>query len=256
LGNSITNYQANYAATLTGFGQNEKALKILEELPNETGEFSFPYIRLVHVLKTTDNPLYEYWLQRARRQFPKAPYVARSYCHWLIQQNRLEELAEADWIDDLEHLPDTRVMGRGKDDPRLIVEIQVLQMIAQSLANEEIAPLENALKVLTAANKAWHMCVPAEQIAIAAQFFGRRDLVWQASRSFCSNCAKGRLGPITLQTLLANSAQVAGNSNQALQDAEIGLKHDPDNLPLRNTYWWSLDEVGRSDEALEVSKEL
>jgi tetratricopeptide (TPR) repeat protein len=279
--------RANYAATLTGFGRAEEALEILQELPNETGEFSvllgnvlnaldrtneaiphyekaieyspdfsFPYEKLLNILNTSDHPLYEYWLQRARNKFPQTPSFALAYAHRLIRENRLENLAEADWIDKLKHSPDPMVMGRRQEEPRLIVEIQVLQMIAQSLVSEDVAQLENAVKVLAAASKDWHLCVPAEQIAIVAQSFGRRDLVWQASRSFCRECSKGRLGPVTLLTFLAQSAQIAGDSEQALKDVELGLKEDPKKLALRNVYWWVLDDVGRSEEALVVAQSV
>jgi tetratricopeptide (TPR) repeat protein len=276
---------ANYAATLGGAGRNAEALKLLESLPNETGEFSvlignvlcgldrkteaikhfekavefdpdfyFPWKQLLHVLKATSNPLYDYWINRARRQLPQTPAIALAYAHWLICENRLEELAEATWVDHLEHKPDPRIMGRAQEDPQMIVEIQVLRMIAKSLASEDTAPLETATKVLDAASNDWHLCVPAEQIALAARFFGRRDLVWRASRSFCKGCAESRLGPVYIRTLLAQAAASAGDNDRAILDAEAGLKEQPEDLTLRNVYWWALDEVGRSDEALEVAK--
>ena len=278
-------FLANHAATLGASGRNLEALELLEDLPNETGEFSvlignvlsaldrkdealsayeksieydpgfpFSYRQLLRILNAQGSSLYEYWLLRARRQFPESPSIALAYSHWLIGENRLEELADAEWVDSLSHIPDPRVMGRGSDEPRMIVEVQVLQMIAKSLVEERPQPLEDAVKVLMAARKEWHMCVPAEQIALAARFFGRRDLVWQASRSFCPNCAEGRLGPVFLQTILAQAALTAGDSAQAVKDAEIGLKADPDEVALQGVYWWALDDEGRPEEALPIAK--
>jgi tetratricopeptide (TPR) repeat protein len=276
---------SNYAATLGAAGNNAEALEILQKLPNETGqfsvlignslcnqgqlseavpyyeqainfepEFSFPYEKLLWILKTSGHPLYEYWVRRAQRELPSNPAIALAYSHWLIGENRLEELAKADWVDCLEHNPDPRVMGRRHEDPQRIVEVQVLRLIAQSLVQESAAPLENAAKVLEAAPAQWHRCVPAEQLALAARFFGRRDLVWKASRLFCQKCQINRLGSVTLRTLLAQSAIATGDTDQAIRDAEAGLKERPEELALRNVYWWALDDVGRSDEALEVAK--
>lgn len=280
-------FLANHAATLGASGKNLEALEILEDLPNENGEFSvlignvlsaldredealsayeksieydpnfpFPYRQLLRILNSQGSSLYEYWLLRARRQFPESPSIALAYSHWLIRENRLEELADAEWVDELSHVPDPRVMGRGSDEPRMIIEVQVLQMIARSLVEERPKPLENAVKVLSAARNDWHMCVPAEQIALAARFFGRRDLVWQASRSFCPNCAEGRLGPVFLQTVLAQAALTSGDSAQAVKDAEIGLKADPDEVALQGVYWWALDDEGKPEEALPIAKKV
>jgi tetratricopeptide (TPR) repeat protein len=280
-------FRADYAAILGASGKLEEALDILLDLPNETGvfsvlignqlselgrkseaishyeraiehdpEFSFSYVQLLIALEETGSPLYEYWLERARRKFPKSPWINRAYCHWLIKENRLEDLAEAHWVDDLEYVPDPRLMGRGIGGPWMIVEIQVLRSIARTVANEEILPLENAIKVLEAADRNWHLCVPAELVALVARLFGRRDLVWKASRRFCKACASGRLGTVTLQALLAHAAVAAGDCETAVKDAEIGLKESHDDIALRDVYWWALDEVGRSEEALKIAKEL
>ena len=135
--------RADYAVILGASGKPEEALDILLHLPNETGvfsvlignqlselgreseaishyeraiehdpDFSFCYVALLTALDETGSPLYEYWLERARRQFPKSPRINCAYCRWLVKENRLEELAEADWVDDLEYVPDSRVMGR------------------------------------------------------------------------------------------------------------------------------------------------
>jgi tetratricopeptide (TPR) repeat protein len=280
-------FRANYAATLGVAGRNEEALQILEKLPNKTGEFSvlmgnqlasldrnldaiahyeraieydpsfsFSYTQMLSLLEATEHPLYEYWLERSRRQFPSSPPIACAYARWLIAQNRLEELAGATWIGNLEHIPDNRVMGRNRENPRLIVEVRVLGMIATSLATDSVTALENALKVLEAASDEWHLCVPAEQIALTARYFGRRDLVWGASRRFCAKCTANRLGRVTLQTFLAQASATAGQWDMVVKDAEIGLAENSKELALKAIYWWALDEVGRSGDALRIAKEV
>jgi Flp pilus assembly protein TadD len=278
---------ANYAATLGAAGNNEDAWSMLEDLPNEDGRFSairgntldmlgrhleaiaeyeraiareatfeLPYLRLLSVLKRLDHPLYEYWLQRARRDLPKSPGVALAYSRWLICENRLEELAGAEWPEYLAHEPDMRVIGHQSDGPRQITEVQALQLIARSVASGDAAPLEKAAQIIRSAPDSWHLCMVAEQTALAARFFGRRDLVWLASRRFCTPCSKGRLDQTFVQWLLGLAALQADNPAQAVSDAEIGLKHSPDDIRILSYYWWALDELGRSDEALQIAKKV
>ena len=96
----------------------------------------------------------------------------------------------------------------------------------------------------------------AEQTARAAGFFGRRDLVWLASRRFCGPCSKGRLDSTLVQCLLGEAALHAGDTAQAVADAELGLKQSPDDLRILSYYWSALDDVGRSVEALETARKL
>jgi Flp pilus assembly protein TadD len=278
---------ADYAATLGAAGNNEDAWSMLEKLPNEDGRFSairgntldmlgrhleaiaeyeraiareatfeLPYLRLLNILKRLDHPLYEYWLQRARRNLPKSPGVALAYSHWLICENRLEELAGAEWPEYLAHEPDMRVIGHQAEGPRQITEVQALQLIARSIASGDAAPLEKAARIIESAPDSWHLCVVAEQTALAARFFGRRDLVWLASRRFCTPCSKDRLDQAFVQCLLGHAALHAHNPGQAVIDAELGLKRSPDDLRILSYYWWALDDLGRSDEALQIARKV
>lgn len=275
---------ANYAATLCAVGRNEEALEILQTLPNENGEFSvlignvlvaldrvgealphyersiefnskfaFTWIRLLQILKDSDSSLYEYWIERARREFPEHPTIAYGYALFLVKENRLEELAEASWVDGLKFIPDPLVMGRGQEQTMHIVCVQTLRAIASAIANGASEQLETAEKVLRAAPSDWNLCEPAHQIALSARVFGRRDLVWGASRRFCENCQTGRLNRVALQGFLAQASTTAGDFEAALEDIEIGLRDDVENLPLLNVQWWCLDEVGRPEEALPIA---
>jgi tetratricopeptide (TPR) repeat protein len=275
---------ANYAATLGAVGRNEDALEILKKLPSQTGEFSvlmgnvlvaldrpeeallhyersinfdpnfaFAWIKLLRVLKELDSPLYEYWIERARRQFPEHPTIAYGYALFLVKDNRLEELAEASWVAGLKFIPDLRVMGRGQEQTMHIVCVQILRAIASTITNGASEELETAEKVLAAAPSDWNLCEPAHQLALSARAFGRRDLVWSASRRFCEGCQSGRLNRVVLQGFLAQASATASDFDAALKDIEIGLREDGENLPLLNVQWWCLDEVGKSEEALPIA---
>ena len=278
---------ADYATSLSFAGRHQESLEKLLSLPNPNGRFSvlignalcelnrpleailhyekaiehepeFPFIYkcLLQILKEADHPLYEYWLLRARRQLPKSPTISFAYCEWLISENRLGELAEAEWIDDLEYKPDQRVVGRNQGEPKLILEMQILRLIARCLPTLDASHLENAQKVLDAAPPTWNLCTSAGQLAFAAGSCGRRDLVWKASRRICERCLTGPAGRVRVQKYLAQAASVAGDFLTAVQDIELGLKDAPQECDLLSHYWWALDEVDRSPEALIVARRL
>jgi tetratricopeptide (TPR) repeat protein len=275
---------ANYAATLGAVGRNEEALEILKKLPNASGEFSvllgnvlvaldrpdaalphyersiefdskfaFAWIRLLGVLKDLQSSLYEYWVERARRAFPEHPTIAYEYALFLVKENRIEELAEAAWVEGLKFIPDPLVMGRGQEQTRHIVCVQTLHAIASAIANWDSDKLEIADKVLRSAPTSWNLCDPAHQLALTARVFGRRDLVWSASRRFCEGCQSGRLNRVALQGFLAQASTTAGDFEGALKDIEIGLRENSEDLALLNVQWWCLDEVGRPEEALPIA---
>jgi tetratricopeptide (TPR) repeat protein len=279
--------KADYAATLSATGDNEEAWRIISQVPNENGVFSpirgnilialgreeeaineyekaiaaepgfaLPYWRLIKVLEDKRHPLFEYWVKRALRAHPRSPEIAFLYCKWLLGENRLEELADADWTEQLSHNPDPRVIGRQAEGPRCIVAVQALRLIAKSIVYGEADQLARAAEVISSAPPDWHLCQVAEQAARAAAFFGRRDIVWAASRRFCKSCCCGRLGPVLLQSLLGTAALQAGDSEQSVSDAELGLRLSPDDNRLLQFYWYALDEVGRSEEAFAVARTL
>lgn len=277
-------FRADYAVILDQLGQHNEALALLLSLPNASGQFSilianllcslgrvdeaalhyeravaydphFPlsYEALIELNREKGGPLYEYWLRRAMNLFPHSPSIAHSYTRWLLDENRLEELAEATWASELRHEPDSRILGMRAEGPRKILEIQVLQGIARSLIHEDIAQLQQAIKVLEASPREWDVCHIARSAINASSRAGRRDLVWAASRRLCSSCAAY---PHWVQGSLASAALVAGNPHAAIADVELGLKHAPEEPELLNIYWWALDETDRSEEALAVGRRL
>ncbi len=279
--------KADYAATLSASGKNEEAWRIISQMPNEGGvfspirgnilialgqveeaiseyetaiaaepEFALPYLRLIKILNDKRHPLLEYWVKRALKANPASPEIGLVYCNWLLSENRLEELADAEWTEQLSHLPDLRVIGRQSDGPRCIVAVQALRLIARSIVYGEANDLAKAAQIITGSPSDWHLCQVAEQAARAASFFGRRDIVWAASRRFCESCRSDRLGLVLLQSLLGIAALQSGDAKQSVSDAEIALRMDPDNHQILAFYWHALDDVGRSEEAFSAAKKL
>ena len=279
--------KADHAATLSAAGRSEEAWRVVAQIPNADGRFSairgnilaelgrkeeavaeyeraiaaepgfvLPYLRLIRILEETRHPLLEYWVGRAFRTNPDSPQIALLYCNWLLAENRLEELADADWTEKLQHKTDLRVIGRQSDGPRCIVAVQALGLIARSIVHEEADQLSKAAQIIASAPADWHLCQVAEQAARAASLFGRRDIVWAASRRFCEGCCSDRLGSVVIQQLLGVAALQSGDAQQSVSDAEIALRTSPDDYRILQFYWYALDEAGRCEDAFVAAKKL
>jgi tetratricopeptide (TPR) repeat protein len=279
---------ADRAVSIGGLGKLEECLAILLTLPNESGhyhilianalrelgrhaeaiqqyekaikvepEFYLPYRNLLESLEAVRHPLYEYWINLAVRQFPKSPALASVYCWFLLRENRLEELADAEWIEHLEtESPCERVIGRRSNDPKLIVEAQLFRLIGLAVRSEDPGCLEKGIKILRAAPATWHLCNPAHNLARVAAHFGRRDLVLSACNLFCAGCRSDPKGALYVKDQLARAACVAGDHQTAVNDCEKGLALDPNNESLLWTYSWSLDEIGKTEEAITNAQRL
>ena len=245
------------ANTLSDLAHFENAIPYYEKAIEVEPDFELPYHRLLICLWETKSSLMEYWTLRAARRFRDSPTIAHAYCHFLLENNRLEELAEAEWIDRLAFTPDDfRMIGRGTDHPRLIVEAQILRLLGMFINEESLPHLEKAANIVESSPKTWHLCKSAERIGFLAAQYGRRDLVWKASRKFCESCRRTRLGPAVLQGMLARAALVSDNPSEALKDIELGLLASPEHLDLLSLKWWALDEVGQSEDAIPVARRV
>lgn len=256
LNNHNGQFSVLIANALSGLNRYSESINYYEQAIEFEPDFSFSYSRLLDVMHTVRHPLYEYWLRRAVRQFPKSATIAVIYCRWLMEENRLEQLADAAWIDNLEYCPDPRVVGRYESEPRLIVEAQILRLLGLSIHKESAEPLESATAILDASPRSWHLCDSASRVAFLAAPHGRRDLIWKASRKFCESCHAARLGPAVLQRMLAYSSLVSNRASEALQDIDVGLRASPENVDLMNLQWWALDEAGRPEEAITVARKV
>ncbi len=279
---------ANRAVSIGILGKPGECLRILQKLPNKQGkafvlianvlqelgrhseavpyyekaiaaepDFFLPVRRLIDSLDTLDHPLLEYWINRAAKQFPKSPTIASAYCWYLLRTNRLEKLAESDWIDHLEVEADSeRIIGRHSEDPKLIVEAQLFRQIGLAVKNEDAECLERGISILQAAPLNWHLCAAAHNLACVAAHLGRRDLVRSAGSKFCENCLSRKASQVYLQEQLARASCFAGDYTTALADCETGLRLEADCKGLLWTKCWSLDELGHTEEAIKVAQHL
>ena len=279
--------KANYAATLDAMGRSQEALDLLRQLPDADGKFAVlianalfqlgrpmeavphyeraiqfepgfahAYTKLLAALTSTQSPLYEHWIERARRQFPTSPAIALHYARMLLRENRLEELAEGDWVGRLENVPDQRVIGLNREEPQFIVEIELLRHMAWGVLENDPEHLKFAQRILCSSPAEWQMCHCARQLCIVARDMGQREVVSKASARLCNKCLSNARSSDLVPVWLAQASYFARDWTGTIRDAEAGLSAHPDVLEFLPVYWWALDEVGRSGEALDVARRL
>lgn len=239
-------------------GRADESISWYERAILEEPDFYLAYARLLDALDATSSPLLDYWLDRALQSVPRSPAIARFYCYYLLRQQRIPELAEADWIDQLQSdhgRPD--IIGRNASDPHLIVEAQLFRSIGLVTALRDESELEKAVSVLTSSDLSWHLCDPAKLLAAAAANLGRPDAVRAAYNRICHHCQRERVGIAGPEsTYLALAYGRAGNDVAAISHAEDSLATDSNDLLALRVRWWCLDEVGRIDDAIAAAQHL
>ena len=106
----------NLVAQMAALGEYSKALDLIESLPNNTNRralfkanilaeleryddaiclyekaiaeesgFVLPYVSILQCLRMTNNPLLEFWIERARKSFPENPYIALQYAQFFYE---------------------------------------------------------------------------------------------------------------------------------------------------------------------------
>ncbi len=279
----------NWAATLHTQGKTEEALRKIEEVPagkfrreiikvnilqaqgrhieaialyeqaiEQEPDFHLPYARLLVSLQETNHPLFEYWLEKSVAAVPESPHVAHIYCYHLLRQNRLQELLDADWIDTLESgAGQMDVIGRNAEDPFLIVEAQLFRAAAVIAETHSQKALEEAISILTAADPNWHLCDVAKLLSAAAANLGKPGLIEISYGRVCPVCRTNGIGiPRFVESLVARAHLNTGNLEDALRYCERVLERDPDCEVSLWDYWWGLDELGQTQEAISIAKKL
>lgn len=279
----------NIAVTLHSLGEHEKALEILKEVPDgqirkevitanilqDLGrheeaislyekaieiepDFWLPYARLLGSLKTTQNPAHGYWLEKAIKSVPQYPWIAKEYCYFLLKENRLEELAEAEWIDNLKSSAgEVQIIGRSEDDPQLIIEAQLFRIAGLAAKSWNITYLQKAAAIMRNIDKNLNLCDVSKLFTRLAADIGNYEYLTLFYNHVCSHCRTNGIGiPSKIEYFTPLLELRAGNLQKSIELSEQALKCDPDNLYVLTAYWWVLDEVERTEEAIEVAEKL
>jgi tetratricopeptide (TPR) repeat protein len=248
--------RANILQTLE---RHEEAIVEYQHAIEEEPEFYLPYARLLNSLKATDSSLYEYWLDRAVDSLPRSPAIAQYFVRYCQEQRRFDDLADAKWLDYLE--ADTGrvdVFGRGRDEPVVIARCQVLHLAASALRDRSLSDLQRAIEVLRALPEHAELCDAGRFIADVAASLGFAKGVEVGWSRICRHCVEQRIG-LPKSGLVAYQIAAhmnCGDNEQAVTLCEqTGGARAEDPMILRS-YWWALDDLGRTGEAIPVAEHL
>ena len=246
------------ANILQDMGAHEKAILLYEKAIEEEPQFFLPYVGILDSLKSLDSPLYEYWLNRGIRAVPTSAYIGIEYCYFLKNTMRLNELADADWIDGLSaESGRSDMIGRNADDPKRIIEAQLFRATAVVAVSENQEDLEDALAILAAANESWHLCDPAKLLVFTVANLGRPDLIEAPYQRICPHCREHGLGiPPQIESIRARAFIACDKYAEAVACCKVALKALPECELTLWDYWWALDELDHREEAVEVATTL
>jgi len=232
-----------------------EAIPLYEEAIGEEPDFDLPYVRLVRCLEATRSPLVDFWVTRAKDALNDSPPIAVLWARHLYRQGRLAELAAAGWIDRLASRAgeDRSMLDRRADDPVEIVEAQLWRACGQVLEAPDQRGLEKAAALLPAFARLNPNCDPAKAVLTAATMAGSQGIVELAWKHLCDHCrSRNMLGG--LEFYMAAAAYSRGAWPEVLSHSESCLASEPENLRVLGGYWWALDEVGRSAEAIALAE--
>ena len=300
--------RANLAVTLSTLGNNEEALKILRSLPDSTKrkaimtanvlygqnrfdeaiplyelaiqeepDFYLAYSKLIFCLQETKSATVQYWFERAIARSPKSPQLAWQYCYYLMKEGRLNELAEASWIDDLKPGVNTGVIAEKKIHPYLVKEAQLFRLhalLAESWHlleddyvlkyaqvtfrdSEALDILDRAIALFDGLPKDRHVCDQAKMLLVDCVNIGAYEEVSKIYGRICGGCREERIGLWGPEEFyLAKAHHVRGNPEKVVEFCEAVLNDEPENTETLTCYYFVLDDIGRTDEAIEAGLKL
>jgi tetratricopeptide (TPR) repeat protein len=246
------------ANILMDLGRHDEAIYLYEKAITEEPDFALPYVNILHCLRLTKNPLLEFWIERAVKAMPKDPGIALQYAHYLYVTGRLDKLVESDWLDNLEARVDVdfSISGRGEDDPVLIARAQLWREIGYVSRDNDIEHLEKALNLLETLGPGNHACDQALALTVLVSNLGKPDAVERSFKWICETCRSSEGKGRSTEAYLGAASCEAGQYEDAIAYFEIALKSQPDDKIILWNYWWSLDEVGRIQDSLQVAERL
>jgi tetratricopeptide (TPR) repeat protein len=278
----------NLVAQMAALGEYSKALDLIESLPDNTSRkalfkanilceleryddaiyayekaiaeepaFALPYVSILHCLRITNNSLLEFWIERARKSLPENPEIALAYAQFLYETDRLDQLAEADWIDNLEAKvdADSTNTGREEDESDLIACVQLWREIGYVFRDNDVQHLEQAIKLLEILGPKNPVRIHARILTVLASNLGKPDAVERSFKWIHEICRPREKGCQSLEVYLGVANCKAGNYEDAVACFEA-LKAQSEDKTMLCNYWWSLDEIGRIQEAIQVAERL
>jgi len=279
----------NLAVLSSGNGDHEEALNLIREVPEgthrrlvinanilsdqgldldaiplyelaifEEPDFWLPYARLLTILERHQHPLYEYWVDQSVRMLPASPWIAYHFARNRWGDHRLTELAEADWFDDLIEETDRTVIGR-PDFKSEAMRARILRDAAKCSFDPNRDSVEELALAISTIDSSEHLCDEGKFISMLFAKEGYPDLIPDIYDRVCDDCTSEEIGgiPKSVNILLASAYFQLQSWGLVIDHSEKAYVDLPENdQRLGHMYFWALDEVGRTEEAVKVAKEL
>lgn len=243
---------------LQDLGRHEEAIAEYQRAIDEEPDFFLPYARLLISLRATDSATYEYWLERAVEAVPKSPWIAEYFVRHCRAKGRLDTLADADWLNYLQAGYRLDVAGRSSEDPQLILNCQVIHLAARALRDRSLDILKQAVGILQAVPNHLEICDAGRFIAEVAANLGMPDGVAAGWSRICKHCAENLTGlpKSGLVTYQVAAHMNCGETEQAVRLCEEAGGAEADDPAILGCYWWGLDDLDRTSEAIPVAERL
>jgi tetratricopeptide (TPR) repeat protein len=230
-----------------------EAVPAYVEAIREEPQFDLPYLNLIECLERLGDPAREVWIDRAVKS-ARTPAVAAMWARHLFMTDRLEELADADWIDDLRSSAgDMRMIGRRSTDPGLIIQAQVWRTVAMLVREPSLETLQRAAALLPAFREVERSCDPARLVLQAATELGAVVAVDQAYDLVCEDCKK-QYGVGGRGVHRGFAYAHIEEWHHAVDEFSAVLAIASDDLSALHGLWWSLDEIGEKEKAIAIAE--
>jgi tetratricopeptide (TPR) repeat protein len=243
---------------LDGSGEKKDAIPYFEEAIQEEPNFYIPYLNLLDILEELGHPALAFWLERAITVAPKSPQICWYVCKYLFHEQRLEELAGMDWVQEI--TPEVirlDVVGRDENLEQRICEAQLFQCIAKVYLFGDDDALSSSVQSIVNANKDWHLCEFAKLVMHPSVELGNTEFVKAVYPKICSGCRSDEIGvPKYLETLLAKAHSNKDEYQKAIVLCEKVLQKEDDHIETLDILWWALDEEDKLPEAISVAEKL
>ena len=278
----------NKAASLSVIGDHENALSVMDNVPSGTGrrsvilanllsskgnfadaiplyeqaiseepDFWLPYARLIPILEEEGHPLLGYWVDQAVANVSKSPWIAFHYASLLWSEQRIEELASADWINAVEAYVDESTIGFD-DGAYALTRAKTRHRLAQTMLQPTSELIQSIASELTNSDPEWNICEESKTLAFLCANEGYPEFIPNLYERVCQICKDGRIAnvPQSVEPLLVSAHVSSQQYEKAIELSEAVLATNPNDNDVLHAYYWSLDEVGRTEEAIDTAKRL
>jgi tetratricopeptide (TPR) repeat protein len=252
-----------HAGLLRLQGDEREAIAQLELAIFEDPEFIPAYEKLLEILeKYPENPMFEYWIDQSVMLIPKSPLVAYSYAENRWVDGKYEELAEADWFDDLDLTPNNFYISSAdsiNNHPIYFAKrAKLFRDLAQCRLDNDPELLKNIVNGIdeyeqfaNLINLQRHLCEEGKIISALAANSGLSNLIPKAHGLVCDDCTRNKNGiPKYTDTLLAAAAAQNGDLSLSVAHCDAVLKEDPKEDEVLTIYGSALFDLAKKNSDL------